>query len=539
MIRMNIGRIQKYISVLFAVMLLCGCATGPVSQTPVQTEEVALGTVPPTEDTVAVAASEEPEVSDVAEETPVPGPTEEPTPEPTETPEPEPTDTPEPNPFLGSWGIEDLPFLLDVRSDGTYTINSNGIEKTGTYKYNGSELSLYVSDDQSIDFKYYFNTDRMMHGSYVLRRSEIEASPVTETVPVTYSNENDTIAVSVRGAVVDAVLKDGRIAQEFCFTKQGLTPPEKSRDWFNVTDSGEPSAHIRTFKYDGSYTLWVRDTEGTILEPIDVEVASGYNYPIRAKNVEPIRRGLKQILEDHHSTIGDLNRKISADVAAAGLYTREGVVTAGVSLISNMSQMGFSIVYQGRGSYQGKDDWGANPKWGAKLNEPTEDGNGTYWYVGMQCVASIVWAYKQAGMNLVSERGSEIGRLGEHKQSGDNRIEYDRARTGDIVRTGGHYLMVIDRLDQDSDGAADAYLTYEMWAPHLTMLVLTFRQVRGRTFYAMDAFFDGTGHNIKKALYWENTFRIPKDALPDYLKKAIEYESSVQEFKALMEQFGF
>jgi hypothetical protein len=185
------------------------------------------------------------------------------------------------------------------------------------------------------------------------------------------------------------------------------------------------------------------------------------------------------------------------------------------------------------------DDWGVNPKWGARLNQPTSDGNGTYYYMGMQCVASIVWAYKQAGMNLVSLHGSEIGKLGEHAHSNDNKIEYDRAKTGDIVRTGGHYLMVIDRLDQNNDGAEDAYLTYEMWAPHLTMLVLTFRQVRGRTFYSMDSFFDGTGHNTKKASYWENTFRIPKEALPDYLVEAVEYEDTVKGFREFLGKFGF
>ena len=530
---------MKRIVCLFAVLLLCGCYTTEEAQTVGQAEIPDDSVSLTGEDTVTISLQSEPDTTEVELVPVTPEPTETPTSEPTDTPTPVPTDTPEPNPFLGTWSIDDVPFILDVRSDGTYVVSSGGIEKTGTYTYSSSELKLLVSEEETVDFKYYHKTDKLMHDSYVLSHSEIEASPISVRVPVSFVNENDMISVSVRGAVVDAVLKDGRIAQEYCFTDKGLTPPDGSHDWFNVTDSCEPSMHFRVFKYDGEYTLWVHDTEGNVLDPIDVTIVSGFNYPIRAKNVEPVRHSLKLILEENNMTVRELNEAISADVAAAGIYTREGVVTAGVSLISHMSQFGYSIVYQGRGSYQGEDDWGVNPKWGAKLNEPTSDPNGTYYYVGMQCVASIVWAYKQAGMNLVSSHGPEIGKLGEHAKSNDNKIAYDRAKTGDIVRTGGHYLMIIDRLDQDNDGAADAYITYEMWSPHLTMLVLTFKQVRGRTFFSMDSYFDGTGHNTKKVVYWKDTFRIPREDLPDYLNEEVEYEESSEQFAELLEKFGF
>ena len=193
-----------------------------------------------------------------------------------------------------------------------------------------------------------------------------------------------------------------------------------------------------------------------------------------------------------------------------------------------------------RYSYQAARDWGVNPEWGAKLDHPTSDPNGTYYYTGMQCVASIVWAYKQAGVNLVSEVNSKIGTLGERTKSKDNKIDYDRAESGDIVKTStGHYLMIIDRLDQNRDGADDAYLTYEMWAPHLTMLVQTFRALRGREFFSMDAVFDNTGRNAKKAEYWKDTFRIPMEELPLYLQEAQETEALGRSFEELLHALGF
>ena len=538
-IKTGINRIG---ALLFAILLICGCSAGAIGEPTVQNEAAAQAPVSePTEDTVLLGSSEMIE-SDYAQiitpapETPTPEPTAEPTPVPTVTPAP--TDTPEPNPFLGTWTIEELPFLLDVRSDGTYLISTNGVEKTGSYTYDSANLYLSVSDDETVDFRYYFKTGKMMHDEYVLSRSEIAEQRTFSDIPTTFTSETDEVSVFVRGAVVDVTLKNERLAAEYCFTNRGLTPPENSRDWFNVLDSGEPSAHFRVYKYDGSFTLWIRDTEGTVLEPIDVDVVSGFHYPVQAKNLEPVRHSVKLVLQENNSSIESLNEMISADIAAAGIYTREGVVTSGVSLISHMSEYGYSIVYQGKGSYQGMNDWGVNPKWGSKLDEPTSDPNGTYYYCGMQCVASIVWAYKQAGMNLFTTLRSEIGRNGERVKNNDNKIQYDRAKYGDIVRSGGHYLMIIDRLDQNNDGVADAYITYEMWAPHLTMLVLTFRQVRGRTFYSMDAFFDGTGKNKSKAVYWEDTFEIPMKELPEYLQRAVENEDAYQTFTAFLKQFG-
>ncbi len=527
------------IGLLLAFLLLFGCSAVHENESTVQASENASFTsiALPSEDTVSIGTPV-PANDTVSILQPTPEPTAEPTTAPTDTPTPLTTDTPEPNPYLGTWVIEDMPFMMDIRSDGTCSIISGEQEIVCSYTYDSADLYVSITPEQTVAFRYYYKVNKLMSDNYVLVRSEIETPVAAARIPISFENDNDAVSVYVRGAVVDVKVKDDRLVQQYCFTNQGLSPLETSRDWFDVLDSGEPSSHFRVYKFDGSYTLWLRNAEGELLSPIDVTVVSGFRYPIQAEGLDPVRHSLKTVLEENRTSVKNLNTAISEDVVAAGIYTREGVVTAGVSLISHMSEMGYSIVYQGKGSYQAQDDWGVNPQWGSKLDEPTTDGNGTYYYCGMQCVASIVWAYKQAGMNLFSTLRSEIGRLGELTKSGDNKIDYDRAETGDIVRAAGHYLMVIDRLDQNGDGADDAYLTYEMWAPHLTMLVLTFRQVRGRVFYSMDAFFEDTGHNAKKAVYWKNTFRIPQEAFPQYLKDAAQRESDDQAFSEFLKQFG-
>ena len=450
----------------------------------------------------------------------------------------EPISAPTPDPLIGSWSAEAFPFVLTIGSNGTYAASSGGRAVSGAYTASDTEIELLTGGQHTVRFRYEPEADVLISDTGVLTRSGEEAPNPDGVAPVTFRSENDFISVSVRGAVADVVVKDGRTASEYCFTCRGIQPPKQSRDWFSADESGEPCDHFRVFKYDGSYTLWIRDADGAMLDPLDIDVVSGYLYPIRSEGLQPVQTSLSQLLSEHGTDTEELDRRIGADIAAAGLYTREGVVTAGVSLISHVAQYGCSVIYQGRGSYQGETDWGVNPEWGSKLKKPTSDGNGTYYYTGMQCVASIVWAYKQAGMNLVSNLGSKIGDLGERERSHDNRIAYDSARSGDIVQTGGHYLMIVDRLDRDCDGVSDAYLTYEMCAPHLTMLILTFRQVRGRTFYSMRSFFDGTGRNAKHMKYWDNTFRIPEDALPDFIKDAVTGEDAYRQTCSFLKQFG-
>ncbi len=540
------------LSILCFTMSISGCAGTPAAEqeTPLlaqsqeQTPEPvldqhALQTAETVSTPVPETAAPKVESEQISFVTPTPEPTEAPTPTPKPTEAPLPTDTPEPNPYTGVWTIEDLPFSLELRSDKTYLVTASESEREGTYTFDNNRVVLDIGDGRTVEMRYYENVDTFKVDDFKLIRDDLVFFYEMAGVPVSFTAENDDMIVSVREAVVEAKTKDGRTIQQYCFTKEGLKPSAQSKDWFDATDNGEPTDTLRVFKYDGKYTLWTKDPEGNEYASINVTVNSGFRYPIRAEGVDYVRQPVKSLLKEKGTSVDEMNRTISRDVAAAGLYTRAGVVTAGVSLVSNMAKYGYSIVYQGHGAYQAARNWGLNPYWGAKLDNPTTDPNGTYYYTGMQCVASIVWAYKQSGMNLSSEVNSEIGTLGERTKARDNRIEFDRAESGDIVKSGGHYLMIVDRLDQNGDGSDDAYLTYEMWAPHLTFLILSFKQIHGREFFSMDAFFDGTGRNKKKAFYWKNTFRIPYEELPLYLQEAVEAEELEQNYTRLLKELGF
>lgn len=449
-----------------------------------------------------------------------------PTPAPTDSPVP--TATPVPDPLLNTWSAKDGLFSLRLSDDGTFFAEVGSRSAAGSYAAADGLLTLlpdggsryavpYVCDGRTLTV--------LQTGQEALSLSAAEGTvlSVEPNAPASLPDASPDAAPEiacayVAGAIVTVEIESGATAADYCFTCLETPPPADASDWVPVNAS-----FFRVYKFDGSYNLFVRDEQGRVSKPYPITVSSGYTYRIRSEGLQWLKTPLAGTVENAGSSVDVLNAAIAADVASAGLYTRLGVAAAAVSSVSHMAELGYSIPYQGRGSYQGENDWGLCPEWGSKLSKPTEDGNGTYYYKGMQCVGSLVWTYKQAGLNLSNtETGWMIGECGAVSKRSDNVIAYDRARTGDLVQKNQHYLMILDRLDTDGDGLADAYLTYEMEAPHLTFLILTFRTVRYRTFFNMDAVFLNEGRNRKRARFWEDTFWIPTDAMPAYLRDAAQ-----------------
>jgi hypothetical protein len=260
-------------------------------------------------------------------------------------------------------------------------------------------------------------------------------------------------------------------------------------------------------------------------------------YPIGGEGVRSLIDPLKSVLKGEKISIDEFNRRISKNVAAAGYYTRVGVVTAGGSLISELAKYGYSVPHQVNGSYDRARNWGVDPNWGERRNG--NEITSKLYCAGMHDAATIVWAYKQAGMNIASELETRIGVLGERNHSKDNKIEFNRAESGDIIKYDSHYQMVIDRLDTDRDGEDDAYLTYEICDSQLTVNITTFQQAKKREVFSMDAVFDGSGRNAKKLYYWQTAFRIPTDAMPQYVLESMEAEEFDQSYRTLMKELGF
>lgn len=316
----------------------------------------------------------------------------------------------------------------------------------------------------------------------------------------------------------------------YCFTKVNIEPASDSPDWMAASGT-----KVSVFKMDGDYYLWLRDESGSVSLPRALKVTSSYTYAIDAVGLQSLTEPAKNVF----ASLDEGNSFLYRNVTEAGMYTRNGVLSAAASLLTVFAAAGKTVPYQAGGSYQGEEDWGINPEWGAKLASPVTDANGTYYYTGMQCVASLVWAYKQAGLNLSnSAAGFHLDRVGSATKNGDNRINYTEAKGGDIIVNKAHYLMVFDRLDTDLDGVDDAYLTFEMRAPDLLIMVHTFRSIRYLEVYNMDAVFSDAGRLKDKARFWEGTLHIPEEGWPALLQQANAHSQERLAAKRLMSALG-
>lgn len=299
----------------------------------------------------------------------------------------------------------------------------------------------------------------------------------------------------------------------YCFRRIEKTPALDSCDWVSCEGTS-----FSVFKMDASYYLYVRAGD-VISMPFGVEVTSPFMYMIDAEGLKPIEKISAEDIMD----IAESNLRLYRYITEAGLYTREGVLTAAIGVLAIFGEKGYAVRYQGQGAYQLEDNWGINPEWGKKLAIPTKDGNGKYYYTGMQCVGSIVWAYKQAGLNISNSRtGYKLGLIAARNRSGDNKIDYRYARGGDVIAKDAHYLMIVDRIDTDLDGEDDSYLTYEMKAPSLVLLIHPFRSIRYREIYDMSAIYSDEGRLNNGLRFYGETTHIADSFFPDVLKKALE-----------------
>ena len=306
-----------------------------------------------------------------------------------------------------------------------------------------------------------------------------------------------------------------------CFTQGSEAPEADSPDWLPLE-----GGCIRIFKADGTYRVFVRDDAGRTGAPRTVTVASGYNYLLDAQGLTVLNEPIEEYLSAHGSSVDQINRYVAAKTALAGLQTRSGVVTSAVAFATALADLDLALPYQLYGTYQGEDDWGVNPAWGTRLSKPITDDYGTYRVHGMHCVAIVVWAYKQAGINLVNNlTDSIVGKNGSLNWEGDNAVQFNAGRGGDIVTAkSGHAMLILDRLDTDLDGAEDSYLVLEMINPSMTLHIHSFQSLRNYTIYDMSAVFSNTGRMMRATRYWSNTYFILRSAWPDYLLDAAVFQ---------------
>ncbi len=332
------------------------------------------------------------------------------------------------------------------------------------------------------------------------------------------------LRVSVKGAIVTVLCKEP--AEAYCITTRPVIPPDGHPDWRPMRGFS-----FSAFKSDGTYFVRVRDKNGLISRPREFTVKSGYLYVLEAEGQEHLVEPIDTFLAAHNDSIDAFNRRIAESAIAGGLYTRTGVANVSMQLMSDLANCGMTLSYQPSGNFTKEEDWGISPLWGERMKQQESDKAGRYRNYGMNCGTILIWAYKQAGLNISSATGRRgIYDSGMLRRQDDNKRKLDNGDTCDLIATKtGHTMMILDRVDTDGDGLSDSYLVLEMESPYLKLKLRSLYSVRLCTLYDMSAVFDDTGVIKANTRWYTGSFHIGLEAFPDYYGFVIDEDDEEAE----------
>ena len=119
------------------------------------------------------------------------------------------------------------------------------------------------------------------------------------------------------------------------------------------------------------------------------------------KNAKPLNQKLSDFLAENGSSVEHINGFIRESVEEAGISTREGVVTAAVSLINYLyDNFNTKIAYFWGGKY---NNIGVNSLWGAR--DISDHG---HLYKGFDCSGFVNWSIKNGGFNYPGDGTSTL-----------------------------------------------------------------------------------------------------------------------------------
>ena len=190
---------------------------------------------------------------------------------------------------------------------------------------------------------------------------------------------------------------------------------------------------IEVVRLAGTTYVWAEDSNGGISE---VATAVVSNSSIRHSGNILKETALKDYIKSKGGSLDDFNKLMARSVRAAGLYTKTGAATAGVTLATGLYQKyGVTIPYWRGGK---TSSIGAYGSWGIYRNNPTYEG---YYYYGMDCDGFVNWAYLNTGIvynSILANSYYYWDGLPVSKNNGE---------IGDVMRTNGHVKIIVGKTD--------------------------------------------------------------------------------------------
>lgn len=172
--------------------------------------------------------------------------------------------------------------------------------------------------------------------------------------------------------------------------------------------------------------------------------------PITTDGATIIQGPINNYFVSANTTIDAFNQNIYSQVIKSGISTREGVVAAATTLVSEFYNLtGYKLPYEllPSGKYSG---YGIDSNWG------TNTGNSSYPLNGLDCSGFISWAMHNGGYTYEVKSAQGWGNTGT-KRSWNTGVIDSSAKPGDLIYnqpppqgngTTGHIRMIIGVTDQ-------------------------------------------------------------------------------------------
>ena len=177
------------------------------------------------------------------------------------------------------------------------------------------------------------------------------------------------------------------------------------------------------------------------------------DYVLSSEGDEILHQPLDQFLASKGTSLEEFNALIASNVEKNGYGTREGVVTAAVTLIAELgNNYNVKVPYfWGGGHADGVVD-GALGYWGSTQCHTYANGQ-SYNYCGLDCSGFVPWAIKNGGFNI-----TPLVTGGFQSLPGAERVSLTNSavlQPGDLLESSGHVILIVG-VDENNYICAEA-----------------------------------------------------------------------------------
>ncbi len=345
-------------------------------------------------------------------------------------------------------------------------------------------------------------------------------------------------SVTVNDVVVQIKVNPGnKIVNGYYLSSIQKVPDINGYDWIETNET-----NFKVTKYPGKYYVYVKDNSGKITGGNEIIVPEVFDVALLHKGKSMMPVSISTYLDRHNSSLDAMNQKISSYNKKHTYGTRESVVVGAMAFTGEVQSWGYYMPYSGSNGTIDKDAWGIYKYWGG--------GEKTF----LACNPFVVWAFKQAGLNIYGNRSKIkhnlcntpringkgqteyekevkpegysspvhiyyyfVGALGSTKEYGDNIIERHKGRSGDVLQSfpgSGHEMLIVDKYDDDNDGISDGYIVLQS-----RDIGLCYEKVKygSTTVYDMTAVYNNTARFSEYLNGWTQ-YIIPTSDYPSWMR---------------------